>query len=181
MVDNTYRIEFPAQTADGIYTVRVGPAINELAGNVAGMDQNGNGLGGETEADVFVGTFAIDGTPPAVVGAFALQNGNRVGVTFNEPVLPAFATNPANYRVDGVVPTAAVAWSNGTQVALTVGPTLGDTFNLAILGASDALGNSADLAIEGEILTLTPQDIGTPGTDPRNGDRLLPSARPTSG
>ena len=106
----TWRISFPAQTADGTYTVSVGPSINELAGNFLGMDQNGDGLSGDGTNDTFTGTFIIDGTAPNIVRALALQNGTRIGVTFDEPVAASFATNPANYSVNGLTPTRAVLY-----------------------------------------------------------------------
>ena len=108
----TWRLSFPAQTADGSYSVSVGPNINELAGNFLGMDQNGDGLSGDGTNDTFVGTFIIDGTAPNVVRALALQNGTRIGVTFDEPVDPAFATNLANYTVNGITPTRAVLYGS---------------------------------------------------------------------
>ena len=106
----TWRIIFPAQTADGTYTVSVGPTINELAGNFLGMDQNGDGLSGDGTNDTFTGTFIIDGTAPNIVRALALQNGTRIGVTFDEPIAASFATNPANYTVNGSTPTRAVLY-----------------------------------------------------------------------
>jgi hypothetical protein len=106
--NNTYRIAFAAQTANGIYTVRVGPNIDELAGLFHGLDQNGNGLAGEPN-DVFSGSFQLDGMPPLVVRALTLQYGTRVGITFSKPVSPTFAINPANYSVNGLTPSRAVA------------------------------------------------------------------------
>ena len=106
----TWRVSFPAQTADGTYTVSVGPSINELAGNFLGMDQNGDGLSGDGTNDTFTGTFIIDGTAPNIVRALALQNGTRIGVTFDEPVAASFATNPANYSVNRLTPTRAVLY-----------------------------------------------------------------------
>ncbi len=106
----TWRISFPAQTADGTYTVSVGPNINELAGNFLGMDQNADGLSGDGTNDTFTGTFIIDGTAPNIIRALALQNGTRIGVTFDEPVAASFATNPANYSVNGSTPTRAVLY-----------------------------------------------------------------------
>ncbi len=106
----TWRISFPEQTADGVYTVSVGPNVNELAGNFPGMDQNGDGVSGDGTNDVFSGTFMIDGTAPNVLRALALQNGTRVGITFDEPVSEAFATNPANYTINGFTPTRATLY-----------------------------------------------------------------------
>jgi subtilisin family serine protease len=51
-----FDVNFAAQTAAGTYTIGVGPAINDAAGNA--MDQNGNGVNGET-ADRFSGTGTI--------------------------------------------------------------------------------------------------------------------------
>ena len=159
--NNTYRISFSPQTANGVYAVSVGPNIDELAGNFHGMDQNGNGLPGETN-DVFSGTFQVDGVPPAVVRALALQYGTRVGITFSKPVSPSFATNPANYSVNGSLPIQAVLQPNGYQVALSVVPLLGDSFALNMNNLSDPLGNTTNLSFNGSILPMTMRDIGSP-------------------
>jgi hypothetical protein len=163
---NTYRITFANQTLDGTYTVKVGPDVDEQAANLSGMDQNGNGLGGEA-TDAFTGTFSLDGQPPVILAAMVLQNGTRVGVTFNEPVSPAFATNVANYLVNGIAPTKAVQLTNGYQVALWVSPMIGESFELTVTGASDPLGNTANRTFTGSILPMEMRDLGNPGTDPR--------------
>jgi hypothetical protein len=172
----TWRISFPAQTADGTYTVSVGPNINELAGNFLGMDQNGDGLSGDGTNDTFTGTFAIDGSAPAMVNAYALQNGNLVGLTFNETVVPAFATNAANYNVNGVAPAQAALQTNGNQVVLSVSPLAGDTFALAVSNAMDVLGNRANRSYAGTILSFQARDIGNPGSDPRDTGSTVPFA-----
>ena len=53
---NRFRISFPAQTLVGIYHVKIGPSVTDLAGN--GLDENGNGIGGEP-TDVYDGTFNL--------------------------------------------------------------------------------------------------------------------------
>ncbi len=53
---NRFRISFPAQTLVGVYHVKVGPNVTDLAGNA--LDENGNGVGGES-ADIYDGTFNI--------------------------------------------------------------------------------------------------------------------------
>src|SRR5262249_2407341 len=53
---NRFRISFPAQTLVGVYHVKIGPAVTDLAGN--GLDENGNGTGGEP-TDVYDGTFNL--------------------------------------------------------------------------------------------------------------------------
>lgn len=164
---NTWRIQFPAQSTDGTYTVRIGPAINELGATLAGMDQNLDGRSGDGTNDTFVGTFVIDGTAPQITGAFALQNGTRVGVTFNEPPVPAWATNAANYLVNGAVPLRADLRANGKQVILWVNPITGDALSLTANGVVDSLDNTAARSVTGIVLAMDMKDIGTPGTNPR--------------
>jgi hypothetical protein len=53
---NEFRISFPAQTLVGTYHVKIGPNVTDLAGN--GLDENGNGVGGEA-SDVYDGTFNL--------------------------------------------------------------------------------------------------------------------------
>ncbi len=157
----TWRISFPAQTLDGIYTVNVGPNLNELAGNFTGMDQNGDGLSGDGAADAFTGTFSIDATAPKIVQALTLQNGTRIGVTFDEPVDPAFATNPANYSVNGLAPVRA------TLKGAFAGGLLREVY--ANIGASGSLSALTSAAIYPDYPTYTnlltdsfesPRDVG---------------------
>ncbi len=54
---NTYRLVFPAQTAAGTYTLRIGPGVTDLAGNE--MDQNRDGANGQPTVDVFVGQIIV--------------------------------------------------------------------------------------------------------------------------
>ena len=170
---NTWRIGFAPQSADGAYTVRVGPAIDEIAGNLFGMDQKGDGRSGDGTNDTFTGTFTIDGTAPAVVSGLALNNGTRVGVTFSEPIVPAAATNPANYTVNGSQPLAVVLQSDGQSVALDVPPLLGDAFTLAVSNLADALGNTTNRTFAGTILTMDSRDIGVPGSNPAQAGSAL--------
>lgn len=61
-----WRIPFASQTAPGIYILRVGPYITDLAGNE--MNQDGDTTNGEGIADRFMGWFRVlaDTSPPAV-------------------------------------------------------------------------------------------------------------------
>ena len=70
---------------------------------------------------------------------FALQNGNRVGVTFNEVANSTWATNPANSQVNGQNPSRAVLQTNGSQVALWVNPLVGESFTLNANNLADPL------------------------------------------
>lgn len=58
--NSVFRIEFPEQTIDGVYTVIIGPKITDSSGNQ--MNQNGNGVNGETTADRYQLRFAINNT-----------------------------------------------------------------------------------------------------------------------
>ncbi|MCY2954352.1 MAG: PKD domain-containing protein [Planctomycetota bacterium] len=86
----SFRITFAPQTTDGVYHVRIGPDIRDVAGNV--MDQDGDGLGGQTPGDIYDATFTI-GIGPRVlsaspIGTFDLRAGNldTVTVVFNEAI-----------------------------------------------------------------------------------------------
>ena len=52
-----YRLSFAAQRANGEYTVEIGPTVLDLAGNA--MNQDGDGVNGEPDADAFGGSFTI--------------------------------------------------------------------------------------------------------------------------
>jgi subtilisin family serine protease len=54
-----FNVSFASQTAAGTYTIVVGPAINDLAGNA--MDQNGNNVNGENPGDRYTATGTIGG------------------------------------------------------------------------------------------------------------------------
>jgi hypothetical protein len=168
----TWRISFPAQSADGAYTVSVGPNINELAGNFLGMDQNGDGLSGDGANDTFTGSFIIDGTAPKILSALALQNGTRVGVIFDEPLAPASATNASAYSINGLTPTRVVLEPDGRSVALDVPALEGDSFALTTSGLSDLLGNSANRSLTGGILTMEDRDLGVSGNPAVPGSTL---------
>ena len=88
-----FAVVFPALSAVGTYTLQVGPAVLDTAGNE--MDQDGNGTNGQT-TDTFSMNWVISATPPADVtgpsittGVFTLSNGRATGatLTFSEAIL----------------------------------------------------------------------------------------------
>ncbi|MCY2936836.1 MAG: S8 family serine peptidase [Planctomycetota bacterium] len=88
-----FAVVFPALSAVGTYTLKVGPAVLDTAGNE--MDQDGNGTNGQT-TDAFSMNWVISATPPADVtgprittGVFILSNGLATGatLTFSEAIL----------------------------------------------------------------------------------------------
>ncbi|NQU26017.1 MAG: RHS repeat protein, partial [Candidatus Nealsonbacteria bacterium] len=60
----TYRVSFPLQEADGRYTYTVGPNIVATNGKL--QDQDWDGIGGEPEDDVFEATFIRDTVAPRI-------------------------------------------------------------------------------------------------------------------
>ena len=164
--ETTYRIEFGPTTESGTYALRVGPGIDELAGNLSGMDQDGDGASGHPVGDVYVGSFVVDGQAPQVVGVFTVRGGTRVGIRFNEPVVGEQAGLASNYQVDGVAPLAVEVRAGGRDVVLQVAPITGSDFALRIQDVRDSLGNSGTITSTGTVLPWTQQDLGTPGVDP---------------
>ena len=55
---DTVRVRFAPQTTPGDYTIVVGPSVRDEFGNL--MDQDGDGIGGESEEDRFVTTIRQD-------------------------------------------------------------------------------------------------------------------------
>ncbi len=88
-----YTVNFPSQRMNGTYTLRVGPAIADLVGNL--MNTDADGTPGEAIEDRFEGTFQIL-TPPQITshpsGVTVLRNST---VQFS---VSANATAPVTYQ-----------------------------------------------------------------------------------
>ncbi|QDV46065.1 Thermophilic serine proteinase precursor [Stieleria neptunia] len=56
--EDTYQIRFATQTDFGVYAYSIRPEIRDVAGNE--MDQNANGVGGESVDDVFSSSFTVE-------------------------------------------------------------------------------------------------------------------------
>ena len=68
-------------------------------------------------------TVLPDTTPPALVSAMADATFEHITVTFSKPILPADATNLANYSIaGGLTASAAVQGPDGSTVVLSTGP-----------------------------------------------------------
>ena len=79
-----FRIAFPEQLAQDLYTVRVGPHIVNLYDQE--MDQSGNGTPGEEWGDAYVGTFSVDTTPLLIEQAQSRKT-HGTGGTYDLDVL----------------------------------------------------------------------------------------------
>lgn len=88
-----------------------------------------------------------DRLPPALTGARAMLDGKRVRVAFAEPVDPATAAAPANYRFDPPLVVKSVDPLTPDCVELQVdGFAAGATYTLGVVGIRDlsAARNAAD-------------------------------------
>ncbi|MAE63746.1 MAG: hypothetical protein CMJ18_05695, partial [Phycisphaeraceae bacterium] len=115
----TFSIEFPAQTANGQYTIFIGPFVTDEVG--VPMDQDGDSDNGEPDDDVYRGTFMIDSVAPTVTAHvpsdLVTDPFSLVSITFNEPIATASFTTD---DVQIVGPAGPVAASSVTaQDAMT--------------------------------------------------------------
>ncbi|QEL19474.1 M36 family metallopeptidase [Limnoglobus roseus] len=120
----TLRIDFTAQSAQGLYTMVVGPNVT-AADNGAAMNQDFDATPGEAISDRYTANFLYDPvaltvtaiTPAA--GATLTPNVTAVDVTFSEPVLASSLTVADLNLSQGTV--TAVTLMSPTQVRFTVG------------------------------------------------------------
>ncbi|GIW96443.1 MAG: hypothetical protein KatS3mg110_4484 [Pirellulaceae bacterium] len=117
-----FAVRFAKQIANGTYTLRVGPEIADLAGNL--LDQNNNGINGETE-DSYQGTFTIALQPLRIIDQqpSGLVRGSvtSIDVSFSAPI------NAGTFGVDDVLITGpaqvvvvAVAPLSASSARITV-------------------------------------------------------------
>ena len=153
-----FSIAFPALTAAGTYTLTVGPAVLDTAGNP--MDQNANGVNGES-SDSWSANWVINAQPPAdtagakvTSGQWILQGGLVTGVrlNFSEAIAPASFT-PADVSLAGpngpvaVTSVRVVTGTGNRQFLITFGSALQDvgTYLLKVgPQVNDLAGNPMD-------------------------------------
>jgi hypothetical protein len=157
-----FDIAFPNQTALGNYTMVIGPNIVDLNGNA--MDQNDNGVPGESPDDQYIAHFSIAG--PKIIASTPVVNQyapvNSVRVTFSEPMNPATFTPSKVFSFGGpngpiaISGVAPVAGSNNTQFDITFAPQVITGVYQMLIGPDirDMAGHQMDQNgnfIEGEI------------------------------
>lgn len=105
-------------------------------------------------------TVQADTEGPRVVSTAGLA-GATVGVCFDETLDETSATDPTRYTING---TATVEWAtlleDRTTVVLQVSTLAGSSFTLGVNGVADLAGNTATLALSGEILGFVVEDLG---------------------
>jgi hypothetical protein len=145
-----FDVTFDPQGQIGVYSLTVSPNVRDPLGRR--MDQNFNGITGESIGDLYSATFTLHG--PRVIassptGNLRRENGpvSSVRVTFSEPMDPTtFTTSQVVFRgPDGaVLPITSVAVALGSyntdfditfapktglgNYTLTIGPNVRDTF-----------------------------------------------------
>jgi hypothetical protein len=111
-------------------------------------------------------TVTPDTAAPTVLSAGAFTGGSVVGVAFDEAVDQTSVASIANYTVSGATVTEAIP-HNGNLVELRLGGPVGATFTVNVSGVKDLAGNTiAPATANGEIVNLTPQDVGEEGVNP---------------
>ncbi len=76
-----FDVSFAKQSAPGNYKLILGPNIKDTAGN--SMDQNRNGVNGESTADRYTGTFAISSVSSWTTGGVRINEGTKTIVSQN--------------------------------------------------------------------------------------------------
>ena len=124
----TYKVETAQLSDTGTYTLEVT--------NTA----NGQTTTKTTSAQLTVVTEAADVNPPEILSAQAFEN--TVGITFNEAVDTASATQPANYTVTGKTVTEVVQrTSDRVTLILNSKVNTGASVNVTVKNVADLSGN----------------------------------------
>ncbi|MCY2992548.1 MAG: hypothetical protein NTY19_32405, partial [Planctomycetota bacterium] len=145
----TFRLVFPAQSAEGLYRFTFGPGVQDLVGNW--MDQDQDGQKAEPH-DQYPATVAIDLTGPRATG-HSLAGVQHVAVrsfevTFNEDLAAATftpnlvtVTGPEGSRQATLITALA-----GNRFCVTIPPTAADgTYHVSLAPAlTDVAGNLLD-------------------------------------
>ena len=159
---STYRVDLAEPLDTGDYYIRIGPGVTDLAGNT--MDQDGDGVGGESPDDQYTFSFTVDTTLPSMPGNLTLVNDTGAsgsdGITAETGL--EFTWSAATddngiagyeYRLDGG------AWALTAGLSATV--TAGEGSHVFEVRAVDGLGNVGGAAIVGVTVdTAGPRVVG---------------------
>ncbi len=139
---NVFQITFAAQSAEGIYTFKVGPDVTDLVGN--DMDQNQNGINGENPGDIFTFTVDLNSTDDGrfVSGLYNDVLGRPADTVGFETIL-----GPIDAARNALLSTFASSFVTGLgapQLVMDLYQSSGATYStsnpMSILGVGDLLG-----------------------------------------
>jgi subtilisin-like proprotein convertase family protein len=171
--DSLWQVTFAAQTAPGVYTLKVGPHISDRDPTAAEMDQNQNQKYGEA-TDAFTGKFDVGGLQvlSVVPGASAPAGLSSITVTFNQAVLkgslgantvsivgPNGPVSGLGFSVTNNLPNVVVVTFNplntyGTYT-VTVGPGVQDLAGNAMNQNGNALFGETGVTPAGDAYSST--------------------------
>lgn len=149
-----YEIAFSAQTCRGAYTVSVGPDIADLAGNL--MDQDQDGVLGETEEDVY--TFSFDAFDADTV--FTSETTIEVGDTtydgqdicIDRTTLTVDGTHNFNsvHLIEGAVVTHTADSTTGLDLSVTEEVIIDDSSLVLADGLGYGSNSGPGAGVEGD-------------------------------
>ncbi|MCG7883384.1 MAG: fibronectin type III domain-containing protein [Candidatus Thiodiazotropha taylori] len=133
-----YEVGFVPPLSSGVsYTLEVGPDIFSIDG--AGMDQDQDGITGETPDDIFIATFTLDLIPPAPPSVLTYLLAPQINIVSLSPVtVQGSRTEEVSIWINGV---ESVALGNS---AWSLPLNLVEGTNDFILEAEDQAGNRSD-------------------------------------
>ncbi|MCD6337892.1 MAG: hypothetical protein J7M29_00725, partial [Verrucomicrobia bacterium] len=160
---DTWRVQFPGQSAHGVYRIRVGPDVPDLTGLLPQMDQDGDGTAG-TAADVFEGEVLVDTQGPLPLMATAFNGSAWIGVRFDEALDTNIAAAPERYEIAGIHPTNVLVRADGKTVELRMPEAPIVPYTLHTSGLKDLLGNeqAGVESVDADVFPLTGITLGSP-------------------
>jgi hypothetical protein len=145
-------VAFPAQNASGTYRIVVGPDIQDGAGNL--MDQDGDGVGGETPDDRFATTFTLEAGPEYVA---RFDFGTAIS-----PVADGYTQITRNHRYSAAIghgwqlgSVADISRGTGTDLTRDVNFTHDGTFALDVAnGQYDVIATIGDTVLAHDLVGI---------------------------
>jgi subtilase family serine protease len=176
----TLQVNFTPLTAQGPYTVVIGPQILSATGGA--MDQNQNGVTGEVPGDEYSVSFNYDNNPLAVSSTTPGNGGiidapsSVLSVTFNQPIDPS-TVNISNLTLSQGTVSAVNVLAGDTTVQYTVSGLLYEgtlTASIAAGALNDANGNPLLTAYSGSFgIDVVSVPLPTPFTSAAPGGSLI--------